>query len=188
MSIADYLAMENQSDEKHEYHAGEIFGMSGGTLNHSLISMNLGAEARRHVAEKDCRVFDSNLRVWIEAARSFVYPDAMVICGTPNFYQDQQHVITNPKTVFEVLSDSTSAFDRGGKFKKYQTLASLEEYVIVEQTEAAVDVLRRGKQGLWEYESYLGLEAQVQLKSLGISLPMSGIYHKVEFPDPEKSA
>jgi Uma2 family endonuclease len=184
-SVEEYLAMEEKSPEKHEYRDGEIVAMAGGTENHSLICINITATLRNALRNKPCRVYDSNLRVAIPRDRRFVYPDGFVICGPSAFHpQAPNSAVTNPKLIVEVLSDSTEAYDRGEKFTRYRTIESLEEYVLVDQKSAHVEVFFRQNDGTWLLTPAAGVESTVHLRSLDVSLALAEVYAKVEFAPP----
>ncbi|MCB9233536.1 MAG: Uma2 family endonuclease [Bacteroidia bacterium] len=180
-TVQEYLELEDQNDFKSEYHDGEIFAMSGGSINHSLIGNNFRGELRELLKGKDCYVHGSDLKVSDESLRSYLYPDALVICGQPNFAKDRKDIVTNPILLVEVLSESTSKNDRGWKFQKYRQFDSVQEYVLIEQDLAFIDVVTRNESGNWEIRSYEGLGAQLPLKSLNIEIPFSEIYRGVQF-------
>ena len=182
-SFEEYLVIEDQNDFKSEYYQGEIFAMSGGTDERSRISSNISREIGVALLEKECSVYDSNLKVRIEAADAGVYPDCQVICGPSEYYQGRKDVVLNPIVVVEVLSESTAAYDRGGKFSHYKKIPALMEYVLVEQKEPIVDVFRRNEEGLWvQFGRYEGLDSMVELTSIQVSIPANMIYHRVIFP------
>ena len=180
-TFEEYLNGEDLATHKSEFYKGEIFGMSGGTRNHSVIGLNINAELRQALRGKDCFAGNNDLKIRIEEANAGVYPDGMVICGKEEYFADRQDIVTNPTVVIEVLSDSTAAWDHGGKFRNYQMLASLQEYGLIEQKEPQVNVFRRSDQGLWVLEGYSGLETMVEFKSLGVSISSSEIYYQIEF-------
>ena len=161
--------------------------MSGGTRNHSVIGANISGELRSALLDRNCTVCNSELMFRIEAADAAVYPDGMVICGPESYYHDRKDVVTNPMVVVEVLSDSTASWDRGGKFRQYELLPSLQEYVLIEQNEPQVDVFRRNEHGLWELERYGGLDELIIFKTLKVEVAMASIYHRVEFPEQKQN-
>ena len=134
-TVEEYLELEEASPLRHEYHDGEIIAMSGGSLEHSVIITNVSAALHAALANKPCLVLDTNLKVGIGPSRQFVYPDVHVICGQPQFdpRDPNRQTVTNPRMAVEVLSPSTEAYDRGGKFNLYRELESLEEYVLISQ-------------------------------------------------------
>ena len=182
LTYEEYLTQEDQNDFRSEFYDGEVFAMAGGTEEHSRIISNVIREVGNGILDQDCSVFEANLKIRIEEANSTVYPDAMVVCDPIDYDQERRDVIRNPSIVFEVLSKGTAAYDRGGKFHKYQRLSSLQEYILIEQKEARIDVFHRNAKGIWTFNTYAGLESQVRLESLGLELSMKMIYHRVQFP------
>ncbi|WP_375340826.1 Uma2 family endonuclease [Okeania sp. SIO2C9] len=140
--------MEEKSQIKHEYIDGEIYAMAGASDAHVTISLNLAALLRSHVRGRGCRVYISDMKARIETKNKnkFYYPDVMVTCDK----RDQE--TTNYKSfscfIVEVISDSTEAFDRGDKFADYQTLDSLQEYVLINPKWQRVECFRPGDNGL----------------------------------------
>jgi Uma2 family endonuclease len=185
-SLADYYRIENESAEKHEFHDGEILAMSGGSPDHSLIAMNTGTSLTLRLRGGNCRVYDSNLRVRISGAPRCCYPDLTVICGPvvrdPEDKSGQ--AVTNPRVIIEVLSASTEAYDRGGKFNEYRAIASFSEYVLIHQSRPHVEIRRRETDGSWSTQVCEGIEASARIESLGIELPLNEIYVGAEFPVP----
>ena len=182
-TIQEYYQLENDSPEKHEFHRGEILGMSAGSPDHSLIAMNVGDALHQRLRSSKCRAYDSNLRIRIPTGFSF-YADASVICGPVARDPDDPagHAVTNPRLIIEVLSPSTEAYDRGDKFHAYKQLQSLEEYVLISQTRPRVETLLRQADGSWLLASCDGLDSIAKLKSLGIDLPLADVYAGVDFP------
>jgi Uma2 family endonuclease len=125
---AEYLALEESAESKSEYWNGEIVAMSGARIDHQQIVSNitefLGSKVRG-----SCRIFPSEMKVWVKKRNKFFYPDLTIICDAPSFYKNRRDTIDNPKLIIEVLSKSTASFDRAEKFLSYQTLESLDEYV-----------------------------------------------------------
>lgn len=177
----EYLSQEETAEYKSEYYKGEIFAMSGGTAHHSLISTNMTREMGNALMGKDCFVFGSDLKIRIDAADAGVYPDGMVICGPLDYYQDRDDIIANPVVVVEVLSKSTAAWDRGGKFKHYRLLDSLKEYILIEQKVPQIDVFRKNEEGFWVLQEYEGVNSQIEVRSVGVELSTERIYYGVEF-------
>lgn len=181
-TIEEYLALEEQSLTRHEYHNGEILAMSGGTPKHSLIGSNTITElnlAKRKNGRK-CRTYGSDARIFIDSVNHFVYPDAMIVCGKSEFSKKDKNSFTNPLLIVEVLSESTANYDRGEKFRKYRTLPSFREYVLIDQYQPVVDVLFRSDENYWKIISYIGLEKEVYINTLDCSIKMSDIYRDVE--------
>lgn len=184
-SEAGYVEIERKSAEKHEFFAGELFPMAGASENHNLIVTNLCRELSQRLKERPCRVYPSDLRVKIPATGLYTYPDTTVACGPREFDDEQADTLLNPTVVCGVLSDSTEKYDRGKKFKHYQSLDSVQAYVLVAQDEASVELFERLDDGVWRLTSARGLEATIDLPTLDCSIPLAEIFDKVEFP-PEK--
>lgn len=197
-SIADYLARERNSLEKHEYRDGEVLLMAGGSADHSLVALNVGGELRSILKGQPCLVYDSNLRIRIPRTVLYTYPDATVICGPRAVDPDDStgETVTNPKLIIEVLSPSTEAYDRGEKFARYRLLDSLEEYVLVSLAIPRIETFYRpppapavapnadpAPERTWLISTTNGISAAAKLLSLGISLPLAEIYRGIAFPD-----
>ena len=177
----EYLALERVASSKSEYWHGQVFAMAGSTENHDLICSNLSRFIQNRLAGSPCRVFSSNMKVGATKKSGFAYPDLTVACGERHFYDDVRDVLTNPAVLFEVLSDSTRAFDQGEKFREYQRLDSVRHYVVVEQSRREVAHYERSDGNRWTYELLDAPEASLRLEALGIDLPLAEIYHEIEF-------
>ena len=176
--------MEHASQVRHEFLDGRLVEMSGGSLSHSLITMNFGAALHAALVGKRCRALDSNMKVGIGKAARFVYPDISVYCGAVQFdpRDPSGQTVSNPRLIVEVLSPSTEKHDRLEKFDGYMQLESFEEYVLVSQDRPRVETYYRQADGTWLFAPSVGLEATVKFRSLGIELGLAGIYADVEFP------
>ena len=179
MTYAEYVAREAVADLKHEFFRGEVFAMSGGTIDHAGLAAAITTELTLRLRGKRCRVFSSDLRVRIQATdlttELATYPDVTVICGQAETLPDDPHAVVNPTVIVEVLSDSTEAHDRGAKAASYRCIPSLREYVLVSQREPRIEVFRRTETGTWELvEARRGM--QVALGSLGVTLDVDAIY------------
>lgn len=183
VSIEEYLAYDASIEGKAEYYNGEIFDMAGGSPDHSLISMNIGITMGEQLRGSGCRVYSSDLRIFIPQELAFVYPDLAVICGQREITLIDGLSVLNPVVVVEVVSPSTAAFDRTWKFQRYATLPSLKEYVLVEQATAMVHVFLRTPENKWLLSGYYSLEQDVRLESIGVAVPMAYIYEGVELAD-----
>jgi Uma2 family endonuclease len=175
---AEYLAMEQAADYKSEYYAGEIFAMSGGTADHSVIQGNWIAALNQQLSATPCRVFTSDMRLLVERSSLYTYPDAMVVCGKIEFVERRKDTLTNPLLIVEVLSESTRDYDRGAKFDFYKQVLSLQEYVLVESENARVEVYRRVGE-TWTMDVSEGLDGVIRLQSVECEIPAAQIYAKV---------
>jgi len=178
----EYLALEEKAGARSEYWNGEIVAMSGGNINHQQITTNLTVSLSNNLKGK-CRVFPIEMKVWVKKRNKFFYPDITIICDKPNFYKNRRDTIDNPRMIIEVLSKSTASFDRAEKFLSYQTLASLEEYVLISQEKAAVEQYIKREDGNWIFQATIGLESSVKFTSIETALPLLEIYDLVEFEE-----
>ena len=151
----EYLQFEETSLIKHEYIDGQVYAMAGTKDTHNIVSGNIYTIIRNHLRGSDCRVYFADVKVRLEKRNHFYYPDIIVTCDDRD--RETATYKSFPKLIVEVLSDSTEAFDRGDKFNDYQTLESLEEYVLVNSKHQRVETFRRGEQGLWILPIYLHL-------------------------------
>jgi Uma2 family endonuclease len=140
LTYEEYLRREASSPVKHEFRRGELFAMAGGTYEHGMIISNLVREVGNALKGKPCRVLESNMKVYIQARDESTYPDAMIVCGDPEFGSKgkDRTTILNPRVLIEVLSPSTQDYDKEGKFELYAELKSFEEYVVVSSDHARV--------------------------------------------------
>ena len=172
----EYLQLETHSLGKHEYFNGDIFAMAGATDAHVTIAGNLFAELRSHLRGSGCRVFISDMKARIDSRNHFFYPDILVTCDPRDREIDTYKRF--PKLIVEVLSKSTESFDRGDKFNDYQTLDSLEEYVLINTQHRRVEIFRRHTDGLWLFQNYDDSET-FHLKSIHYTGTFEMLYEDV---------
>jgi Uma2 family endonuclease len=158
--------------------------MAGGSRDHSAIFVNMVTALRIALKGTPCRPYDSNLRLAIASKSKFVYPDIQVVCGDVQYdtRDKSKGTILNPKVVIEVLSPSTESHDRGWKFDFYRDVKSMQEYVLVSQREPRIDTFFRKGHGEWAFAPASGLNTQLVLRSLNVSIPLLDIYDSVVFP------
>jgi Uma2 family endonuclease len=171
-----YLAWEAQQPQKHEYLCGEVFAMAGASDAHVTISLNLAAALRAHQRGGPCRTYIADMKLEVDPARAYFYPDVFVTCDASDAQSPERK--RAPILVVEVLSPSTAAFDRGAKFAWYRQLQSLQEYVLIDTERIAVDVFRRDTAGHWVLYPYAEGDT-VELASVGLTLPIAAIYEDV---------
>lgn len=180
----EYLRKEERSEIRHEFVNGEILDMAGGTVTHNRIAVNLtvAIENTLRKTKRSCSVFTADMRVQIQKANAYTYPDVLIVCGQMEFYGGRQDIITNPIVIFEVLSDSTREYDHTRKFQMYRKLPSLQEYVMVEPNQYSVECLRRIESGLWVFEGYEKQKDTLQLKLVDLKVPLPAIYENIDIP------
>lgn len=181
ITVEEYFRICEESEEKFQFFNGEIFAMSGGSMNHSLISANCIKAFGNSLSKKPCRVFDSNLRIAIAENDSYTYPDTSVICGEIEFLEDKKDTVANPVVIVEVLSDSTEAFDRGKKFSFYRSIETLKHYILIDQKEVKVEHFFKNEKSQWVLEEFSKLEEYLNLNSIKSKIQIKEIYEKVEF-------
>lgn len=175
---AEYFPWEAQQTEKHELIAGQVYAMSGGSKNHSLIASNFLLVIRPHLRGSACQVYNSDLKVNICNTNNFTYPDLSVTCDP----RDREHplYITYPCLLVEVLSSSTEAYDRGKKFHQYRLNPKLVDYVLASSEEIAIDIYHKNNAGDWLLLSYRAGD-QVELHSIGLRVAIEEFYEGVTF-------
>ncbi len=190
VNVDEYLALEREAFERHYYLDGEIFAMAGESPAHADVSANLLATVVSQLKGSPCRARTKDTKVRCALAPlpghstkgMFFYPDIVVICGEPEYHDAHKDIVLNPKAIFEVLSPSTEAFDRGEKFTRLQTCnPSLTDYVLVSQDRPQIEHYERQADGEWTYRLHLGLEAAVAVASIGCTLMLKDVYDRVVF-------
>jgi len=183
LSLTEYIALEQSTDTKYEYHDGKVFAMAGGTLEHGLISGNIFAEVRGMIRKQDknCTAINNEVKLYIPAMNKYLYPDAMAICDPLERAEEEPNAILNPTVIIEVLSRSTESYDRGDKFHYYRKIKTLQEYLLIDQYKPQIDAYSK-TQDLWKITRVEGLDAQISIASLGISLSLAAIYDGVFTP------
>ncbi|WP_309730908.1 Uma2 family endonuclease [Chamaesiphon sp. OTE_75_metabat_556] len=174
----EYFAWEEQQLEKHEYLGGEVYAMTGGTVNHSRIALKFGALLDNHLSGGVCQTANSDCRVNIVESNDYTYPDISVTCDDRDKITTQY--ITYPCLIIEVLSKSTEAYDRGGKFRMYRQNPVLQDYVLVSSEKIEIDLYRKTESGSWEIINYQ-VGDTIKLKSVNLTFPIERIYEGISF-------
>ncbi len=183
VTVGEYLAMENASPERHEYFEGVVYAMSGGSPRHNLLVGNLHRMLGTGLRGRPCVMLPEGQRIFIPATGLYTYSDALVVCDGPRFHSEDPRSLTNPRVICEVLSPSTEGYDRGEKFQSYQSIESLQEYVLVEQHRRRVEHFLRRANDQWLLTSYEGEAAVVSLPTVDVSLSVAELYEQMEsFP------
>jgi Uma2 family endonuclease len=180
-SPEEYLALEETAEYKNEYYQGKILAMSGSSVNHNRIVGNLLFVLSTPLETKPCEVFASNLRLLVKKNGLYTYPDVMVVCGRIEYVKGRTDTITNPVVIFEVLSESTQAHDRGAKFELYRAIETLQDYVLVDQARVHVEYFHGLEDGRWLLTEFNDLEAVLMLESVGVEISLSRVYQRVEW-------
>ena len=180
VSYAEYLALEEQSETKHEWLDGQIFDMmalgpAGGPPEHAALAGAVGGALSTQLRGKRCNVYGSLLKVRIQATRLSTYPDVSVVCGKLEVDPDDKLAAVNPVVLVEVLSPTSEAYDRGAKFGHYRRIPSLRDYVMVNHRENRIEVYHRGEAGRWELDEASAGQS-IEIKSIGVVLSVDEIY------------
>ncbi|QDX82643.1 hypothetical protein B9N43_16230 [Denitratisoma sp. DHT3] len=178
VSEEEYLALEARSPVRHEYVCGEVYAMTGASLRHNVIALNIAALLRAHLRGTPCRAFVSDAKLRIAKAGAYYYPDVMVTCDPRHLtVGSDDQVVEAPRVVIEVLSTSTEAVDRREKLIAYRGIPSLQEYVLVAQDEARIEIHRRHGDIGWEIVTLVPGDP-VELGSLEFASDFSAIYEE----------
>jgi Uma2 family endonuclease len=177
ISPEDYLEGERVSPIKHEYRRGHVYAMTGAKKPHIIITSNLVRRLGNHLDDTDCIILPLDIKVRLEEANCYYYPDVAVTCDERDTGSTEDFILY-PSLVVEVLSPSTAAFDRGDKFADYQTTSSLQEYVLITQSEIKIECFRLNAEGNWVSQTYRQGD-ELELMSIDFSCPIAQVYQKV---------
>jgi Uma2 family endonuclease len=192
-TVDQYLAIERKAKERHEYLDGEIYAMAGESDPHGEVTVNISGILYLQLRGSSCRIRikDTKVRSGPEptlphaTAGLYSYPDIIVVCGKRHYHDQHKDVLLNPTAIFEVLSESTEAFDRGEKFTRYQTWnPTLREYVLVAQDRPQIEHFSQRDDGSWSYHRHVGLDAEVHIASIRCTLRLAEVYEGVDFQAP----
>lgn len=178
VTVAEYLSRERQSEQKSEFLEGEVVAMGGASRKHNLIAGNIFAAWHAQLKGRDCEIYKGDMRVRIPSSDFYAYPDVVVVCGRPRFEDDNFDTLTNPALIVEVLSKSTEAFDRGGKFARYRTIPSLKDYVLVSQEAVCLEHFSRQESGRRLLSASAGLENVLEFGSIQCRLALREVYDR----------
>jgi Uma2 family endonuclease len=184
----EYLALERPSEIRHEYLDGTVYAMAGETPEHSIICFNLASTIGPKMHNKNCQGYSPNMKVRTEQSGLFAYPDLMIVCGKAEYHDNHRDVLTNPTVIFEVLSRSTAAYDRGEKSLRYRThLSSLKDFILVAQDKPHIEHYSRQQDGTWAYSEIYGLDSSIVLNSIECQLSLAELYAGIPFSEPTSS-
>jgi Uma2 family endonuclease len=180
-TLDEYLELDKNSEERLEYFDGEVVSMSGGSLSHNLIEINVIAGLHSRSADRKCSVLPADMRLKVPKAPPYRYADVVVVCGNPVIENIQGlDVLVNPTLIVEILSESTEAYDRGNKFLAYQSIESFEEYLLIAQDMPYVTHYLRQLDGQWLRSDIEGLDREINLLTVASRIPLREIYADVE--------
>lgn len=180
ISPPEYLRRERIAEEKSEYVDGLVYAMSGASVPHNVIAANLMVVIGSAIRGGPCRPLSNDTKVRTPSSGMYAYPDMVVVCGERITEDDEQDVLLNPTVIIEVLSPSTEKWDRGGKFARYQSIPTLQDYFLVSQSEPRIERFSREDDG-WKLVSAEGVDAAIDLPSIKVRLDLSEVYDGIEF-------
>jgi len=182
MSIAEYLEWEPLQELRYEYIHGTVIAMTGGSIPHNDIALNLYRALYPQVQPNGCRINVADVKVEVSSSSPYYYPDIVVTCDPRDI--TARKLLRHPKLIIEVLSPGTEAKDRGEKFAHYRSSPTLQEYVLIESEKIGVDCYRRGEGRLWLYYPYTAGDL-ITLESIDCSFPIALLYENVTFEEAE---
>lgn len=187
-TLEEYLELDRNSEERYEYFNGEVFAMAGGSPSHARISLNVCTSLTQKLKGGRCEAFNSGMRVKVPKALPYRYPDVSVVCGEPIFDElDGQQMLVNPVLIVEVLSPSTAAYDMVDKFAEHQSIDSFQEYLVISQDRPHVIQHVKQSKRRWLRIEIEGMESEVKLESVNVTLSLSELYERVDFQASERA-
>jgi Uma2 family endonuclease len=182
LTAADYLVRERAAERKSEFVDGQIIAMAGASREHNRIKENLVGELFAQLKGGPCQTFSSDQRVLVEATGLYAYPDVVILCGPGVYDPADRDTLTNPTAIIEILSPSTERFDRGKKFRNYQQMPSMIEYILVAQDEPVCERFVRQADGSWALLSFVGLAATLVVSAVPARIALVDVYAGIELP------
>ncbi|MEO0867265.1 MAG: Uma2 family endonuclease [Cyanobacteria bacterium J06642_11] len=182
----EYLTLEVESELRHEYRAGEIVEMTGGTPNHNEITANLIFVLKMALRKQLYSIFVTDQRLWIPERDRYTYPDVMVTGRPPELKLERKDTVVNPIVIAETLSQSTKDYDRGEKFVHYRTIETFQEYVLIDQYRPYVEHHVKQAEHQWLLTEYQGLDASFSLVSVSVEIALADVYEGIEFDTSEE--
>ncbi|MBW4512957.1 MAG: Uma2 family endonuclease [Scytonematopsis contorta HA4267-MV1] len=182
-SLEEYLELEVESEERHEYIDGEIIPMTGGSPNHNKITGNFYAALNFALKRQPYSVFITDQKLWIPKNKINTYPDVMIVAGELEFKEGRRDIITNPFMIAEVLSKSTRNYDKDGKFVAYRTIPTFREYLLIDQYTMHVEQYSKTDNNRWIFTEYEDAEQTISLESVNFQILLADIYDKVNFEE-----
>ncbi len=177
----EYLELEVNSQERHEYIDGEVIVMTGGTPNHNKIALNLSAALNFALKRQPYQVFVTDQRLWIPEKGIYTYPDVMVVDGELQLQEGRKDTITNPLIISEVLSNSTKSYDKDDKFAAYRTISTFQEYILIDQYKVHIEQYFKTDKKRWTFVEYDDLNETFSLNYINFEIALADIYDKVNF-------
>lgn len=179
LTVQEYLAFERQSETRHELVDGEIVAMSGASRAHGLIAWNLTGVLHPQLKKQGCEAFSADMRVHVPVTDRYTYPDLVVVCGEPQFEDEELDTLINPTLIVEILSPTTEDKDRGTKLFQYRSIPSLQVILLVAQDRIHVEQFLRQEDGTWILTDFDNLGDLLELPAIGSRLTLADAYDQV---------
>lgn len=188
VSPEEYLVFEQTSDKKHEYYAGMIYAMAGGSARHNRIAGSTYAALYAQLRRRNCTVYPSDMRVKAIQTGLYTYPDIAIVCGNEQYEGKKEDTLLNPIIIIEILSPSTEKYDRGKKFQHYRSIFSLREYILIAQDEYHIEQFTRQSDNTWVFSEAVGLAGTIHLSAIQCTLLLEEVYEKIDLSQNETGA
>lgn len=179
-SIQEYLSMEKDAEEKHEYYKGDVNCMAGATLQHDRIHINLSSSINPFLKGKPCDIFSNDIRIHIPENTLFTYPDAFIVCEKPQLLENEFDTILNPSVIFEILSRSTRKYDKLEKFSLYRSISSFNEYILIDSEKIEIEQYVKNNDSTWTLTVYNNSEQTFIIQKIKMHLSLSDLYDGVD--------
>ncbi|MBL7749553.1 MAG: Uma2 family endonuclease [Chitinophagaceae bacterium] len=176
ISPEEYLEKERTAEYKNEYYHGQVLAMSGASLKHNIIDRNLLSNIGSFLKGKDCQVLPGNMRVSTPTHDTYMYPDALIVCGDPLLEDDKFDTLLNPVVIFEILSPSTRSIDKGRKFFFYQQIPSLKEYIMIDSLKRFIHIARKQSDNSWIMETITDEQSHITIVAINYTFSLDLIY------------
>ncbi|WP_293313473.1 Uma2 family endonuclease [Pedobacter sp. UBA5917] len=180
-TVEEYLEMEKESTEKHEYFQGDIFAMSGAGFKHNILFSNIFLAVGNKLKGKSCNIFGSDMRMNIPENTLFTYPDISIYCDDVKHIDIDEETFILPTVIIEILSPSTKNYDRGKKFNLYKDIPSLKEYIMIDSESVSVEAYYINEEKEWILNDYKEISDTFTLVSMGFDVALADIYERVRF-------
>ena len=177
ISPEQYLEMERADERRNEYYDGYVQAMSGASMAHNRIDMNLLTELGNFLKGKKCKALPSHMRVSTPAHDTYMYPDALIVCDEPQLEDDKFDTLLNPSVIFEILSPSTQQIDKGRKFFFYQQIPSLKEYIMIDSKKRFIYIARKQNNDSWKLETLPEAASILHIQTIDFQLSLDELYY-----------
>lgn len=185
-TVEHYLQLERAGEARHEYHAGQISALAGGSERHNLIAAHILGILYAQVRGRHCKAYPGDMRVEVAKARLYTYPDISIVCGAAIFDDGESDTLLNPMVLFEILSPSTEKDDRGKKFEYYRAITTLREYILVSQESRLIEQYTRQTDNTWLLTVHDTPASRMDLASVGCTLLLADVYEDIALPSDEE--